>query len=122
MTPEKFRQLVGQRVRALRQEQGLSGSDFARLMRRSRSWVSDAENGRENFTLETLSRFAEALGHDELDLLTFPERNVRQAVIDLTRVVPEDALHDAKTFLLRARDNLKKSEERQRRLRLRVKG
>lgn len=120
MTPEKVKQLVGQRVRALRTEQGLSGSDLARILGKSRSWISDLENGRLNFTVETLNLFAEALGHDELDLFTFPERNVRHEVVNLTREVSEDSLHDAKAFLIRAREELKKAEERHRRVKLRA--
>jgi transcriptional regulator with XRE-family HTH domain len=122
MSPEKVRQLVGQRVRSLRQEQGLTGADLARLIGKAPSWVSDVERGRTNFTVETLNLFAEALGYDEMDFFVFPERNVRHEVVDLTRAVTEDALHETKTFLRRAREGRLKAEERNRRLRYRAKG
>jgi transcriptional regulator with XRE-family HTH domain len=125
MLPEKVRLLLGKRVRDLRLEQGLSGTDLARAMGKSRGFVSDLERGCLNVTLETLNLVAEALGHDECDLLTFPKRileprqqNHRHDVIDLSRDVDEEDLLAAKALLGRAKDLREKTEERQRRLRL----
>jgi transcriptional regulator with XRE-family HTH domain len=121
MLPERVRQLVGKRVRTLRHEQGLSASELARIMNKTRSLVSQLEAGLLNFTNETLNLFAEALGHDELDFYCFPERNVRHAVIDLTRQLNEESLHEVLEFVTRTRDDQKKSEERKRRQRQRAK-
>jgi transcriptional regulator with XRE-family HTH domain len=121
MLPEKVRQLVGQRVRALRQEQGLSASELARVIGRSRSLVTQLEAGQLNFTNETLNLFADALGYDELDLYVFPERNVRHRVIDVLRQLSEDSLHDLLSVAIRTREEQKKTEERHRRLRQRAK-
>jgi transcriptional regulator with XRE-family HTH domain len=121
MLPEKVRQLVGRRARTLRQEQGLSASELARVMDKTRSLVSQFEAGLLNFTNETLNLFAEALGHDELDFYVFPERNVRHAVIDLTRQLDEESLHEVLEFVIRTREDQKKSEERKRRQRERAK-
>jgi transcriptional regulator with XRE-family HTH domain len=121
MLPEKVRQLVGRRVRTLRQEQGLNASELARVMGKTRSLVSQFEAGLLNFTNETLNLFAEALGYDELDFYTFPERNVRHAVIDLTRQLNEESLHNVLEFVIRAREEQKKTEERRRRQRERAK-
>ena len=117
MTPEKVRLLVGQRVRQLRLEQGLTAAELGRIVDKQRTYVSDFENGRLNFTQETLSFFAEALGVDEVDLYTFPERNTRHAVLDMTREASEDGLLDAQAVLIRSREaNRKKTDERNRRL------
>jgi transcriptional regulator with XRE-family HTH domain len=119
MSPEKAKQLVAQRVRDLRKEQGLSGTEFANLIGKSPSWLSDFEHGKYNSTVETLNLMAEALGLDICDLFVFPERNVRHQVFDLTREVSEDSLHDTRTFLIRAREDRKQREERFRRIRAR---
>jgi transcriptional regulator with XRE-family HTH domain len=117
MSPGKVKQLLAQRVRQLRLEQGLTAAAFARIIGKSPSWLSDFEHGKFNSTVETLHLMAEALGHDECDFFVFPDRNVRHEVLDLTRQVSEDDLHDAKTYLIRAREARKKTiEERQRRL------
>jgi transcriptional regulator with XRE-family HTH domain len=125
MLPEKVRLLLGKRVRDLRAEQGLSGAELARLIGKSRGFVSDLERGCLNVTLETLNLIAVALGHDECDLFTFPKRileprqqNHRHDVIDLTRDVDADVLIEAKTLLHRASDARRKAEERRRRLQL----
>ncbi len=117
MSPEKARELLGQRVRELRKEQGLTGVDLARMIGKSRGWVSDFERAQHNVTVETLNLLASALGHDICDLFVWPERNVRHQVFDLTREVNEDQLHDARTFLIRAREDRKRAEERLRRAR-----
>lgn len=60
---------VAARVRSLRETQGLSQAEFARLVGTSRSQVSEVEAGRKSPTLGTLDSFATALGVEVEQLL-----------------------------------------------------
>jgi len=53
---------IGGRLRALRQQRGLSQGDLERASGLARSYISRVEHGHTVPSLETLERFAEALG------------------------------------------------------------
>lgn len=112
-----FRKLFGQRLRTLRQEQKMTGRFLAELADRGKSWVSQVESGKYATGLDTISLFAEVLGIDELDLLTFPENNIRHAVIDLTRKVPRETLYEVRELLLKASQEAEKRKQKQEQLR-----
>lgn len=51
----------------------------------SKGFLSDVERGLARPTVETLMALAERLEVDLLDLVTFPEKSDRQALVDRTR-------------------------------------
>lgn len=52
---------IGKRIKQSRKEQGLSQAELADRMNVSPSYLSDIENGKTNFSLETLIRLTESL-------------------------------------------------------------
>lgn len=60
---------IARRVRQLREDSGLSQDAFARLVPCHRSQVSQVERGVNNLSLDTIERFATALGVDAVSLL-----------------------------------------------------
>ncbi len=62
-------QHVGSRVREIRQDKKLSQTDVASRLRMATPNLQRIEMGRQNVTLSTLARLAEALGVRPLDLL-----------------------------------------------------
>lgn len=60
---------IARRVRQLREDSGLSQDAFARLVPCHRSQVSQVERGVNNLSLDTIERFANALGVDAASLL-----------------------------------------------------
>lgn len=87
-TPDPLAEAIGQRIRQLRQERGLTaesvafGSDVG-----SKGFLSDIERGLAMPSLGTLKVIAEHLGVELLDLVTFPERSDRLALVDQTRAL-----------------------------------
>ncbi len=62
--------LLGQNVRRLRQQRGLSQEELALDAGMKRSYLSDLERGTRNPSVKALGRLAEALGVDPAILLT----------------------------------------------------
>jgi transcriptional regulator with XRE-family HTH domain len=60
---------IARRVQELRSGRGLSQDEFARLVGCHRSQVSQVERGVKNLSVDTIDRFAKALGVDALSLL-----------------------------------------------------
>lgn len=85
-TPDPTARAVGQRIRQLRSERGLTAerlafeSDLA-----SKGYLSDIEHGRASPSLQTLQVIADYLEVLLVDLFTFPENDERQALIDRSR-------------------------------------
>lgn len=63
-------QLLGQNVRRLRTEQGLSQEELAFRAGMKRSYLSDLERGTRNPSVRALGRLAEALKVEAGELLT----------------------------------------------------
>jgi transcriptional regulator with XRE-family HTH domain len=61
--------VFAENLRALRTRKGLSQEALAELAGLHRTYVSSVERCERNVTLETVERFATALGADPLDLL-----------------------------------------------------
>jgi len=112
-----LRKHFGDRLRQLRKEQALTGLVLATMIERDKSWISHVESGKQSTGLDTISLFAEVLAVDEMDLLTFPEVNLRHAINDLTRRVPIETLAEVKDLLVRAaKDSERKEGEKRKRL------
>lgn len=59
---------IGSLIRDLREERGLSQSEFAKRLQTSQSAVARVENGEQNLSTETLSKISAALNRDILTL------------------------------------------------------
>lgn len=68
MSTAPLSEIFAGNLRAIRQERGLSQTEFAALVDMPQSYVSSLENGH-NATFETVDRIAEALGIDRELLL-----------------------------------------------------
>jgi transcriptional regulator with XRE-family HTH domain len=80
----------GQRITALRQEKGLTQHDLAERSGISQSHLSSIEHGRVMVGLRMLDSLARGLDVKLLDVVTFPEQDLRQRLIDgLRRRSPE---------------------------------
>ena len=66
--PETGRRVFGERVRALRQERGLSQERLAELAGVHRTYLSSLERGERNVGLDNINAIAEALGVPPADL------------------------------------------------------
>jgi transcriptional regulator with XRE-family HTH domain len=85
-SPDELALIVGRRIRQLRKEAGLTLEKLAYESELgSKGHLSDIEQGRVRPNIRTLSVLADRLGLLLLDLLTFPEQDERQALIDRTR-------------------------------------
>ncbi|HYG69423.1 MAG TPA: helix-turn-helix transcriptional regulator [Anaeromyxobacteraceae bacterium] len=84
---------VGARVRALREEQGLTLEKLAYESDvGSKGFLSDIEKGLARPTLATLAALAERLEVALLDLVTFPADDERQALVDRSRSAAPELL------------------------------
>lgn len=91
--PDPLAAAVGKRIKQLRTEQGLTAEKLAyESDLRSKGYLSDIEKGLARPTITTLKTIADRLGVEILDLLTFPERDDRQALIDRTRKLSPTAV------------------------------
>lgn len=66
----ELQRMVGENLRRLRTERGLSQEAFADQLGFHRTYVGGVERGERNLTLRTVERLADILGVDPLDLLT----------------------------------------------------
>lgn len=72
----KLYQIVGKRIRTVREEKGLSQEEFAAICHLHRTYIGGIERGERNITLATLQVIAEALKISPVDLLKDPESHV----------------------------------------------
>ena len=85
-TPDPTAKAVGQRIRELRGERGLTAERLAfESELGSKGFLSDIEKGRASPSLHTLQVIADYLEVLLVDLFTFPERDERQQLIDRSR-------------------------------------
>lgn len=61
-------QKIGQLISKIRQERGLTQAEFAKRLKTSQSAVNRIEQGKQNLSLETISRISTALGRDIVSL------------------------------------------------------
>ena len=86
--PDSLSLAVGERIRALRNENGMTIEQLAdESATGSKGHLSNIERGLVRPNIYTLKQVADGLGVKPLDLLTFPKKSVRERLIDLTRFV-----------------------------------
>ena len=84
--PDPLAEAIGRRIRQLREERGLTAEKLAYESELgSKGFLSDIERGLARPTVQTLAVIADYLEVALVDLVTFPERDERQALIDRTR-------------------------------------
>jgi len=94
-TPDSDAKAIGRRIRALRKEVGLTMEKLAyESDLGSKGYLSDIEKGLALPTVKTLRVLAERLGVLPLDLLTDPDRDPRQMLVDRTRHLPAGAVRE----------------------------
>lgn len=64
-----LQRVVGENLRRVRRERGLSQESFADLLGVHRTYMGGLERGERNITLRSLERIAARAGVDPLDLL-----------------------------------------------------
>lgn len=69
----ELQRAVGQNLRALRRERGLSQEEFAHVLGVHRTFMGGVERGERNLTLQTVERLADRLGVDPRTLLAPPD-------------------------------------------------
>jgi transcriptional regulator with XRE-family HTH domain len=85
-SPDELALQVGQRIRAIREEEGLTIQQLAETSELgSKGHLSNMERGLVRPNIQTLKQIADGLGVLPLDLMTFPKHNLRQRLVDLTR-------------------------------------
>lgn len=100
-TPDPLASKIGERVRALRQELGLTAEKLAYSCDFSKGQLSTIEKGLAVPTATTLRTLAEGLEVLPLDLLTFPEDSPREKVVELTRKLSKKELEAILALLQR---------------------
>lgn len=91
--PHPFALRIGQRLRALREERGLTMEKLAyESDLGSKGHISSLERGLMVPTVETIRVISERLEVLPLDLLCFPDRSAREELVDLTRGMNEAQL------------------------------
>lgn len=86
MRPDPLAARIGARIRTLRKEAGLTLEKLAYESEvGSKGFLSDVERGLARPTVETLQAIADRLEVALLDLVTFPDEDERQLLVDRTR-------------------------------------
>ena len=70
-----IKELVGQRIRELRNEIGISQEALANKAEIDRTYVTDVENGRRNISIENLQKLVNALNIEFKDFFNAPSFN-----------------------------------------------
>jgi transcriptional regulator with XRE-family HTH domain len=71
MEPLEAKKLIGLRIKSLRRSEGLSQEELAERMGISSKYLSSIERGKENPTLDTLIRLANALKIEPSEIFNF---------------------------------------------------
>jgi len=89
--PDPLAKRIGARIRQLREEKGLTLEQLAYQRELgdkrygSKGFMSDVERGLARPTVDTLAAIAERLEVKLLDLVTFPDEDERELLVDRTR-------------------------------------
>jgi transcriptional regulator with XRE-family HTH domain len=89
-TPNPMAAKVGARIRALREERGLSLSKLGAASGVSKGSLSGIERGLVLITIATLTNIAHGLGLRPVELLACPEDGPLEAFLDQVRRMSED--------------------------------
>jgi transcriptional regulator with XRE-family HTH domain len=86
IAPDKLAQAVGRRIRELRKQRGLTIQQLADESEiGSKGHLSNIEHGLVRPNIYTVKQVADGLGVLPLDLLTFPDKSLRERLIELSR-------------------------------------
>lgn len=85
LEPDAYTSKVGARLRELRAERNMSLADLADASELSKGHLSSVEHGLAAITTQTIARLAKGLDVPPLYLLTFPNDNDRDQVVELLR-------------------------------------
>lgn len=92
-SPDPLASRIGARIRELRREAGLTLEKLAYESEvGSKGYLSDVEKGLARPSVETLQVIADRLEVALLDLVTFPDEDERQRLIDSTRRLPKGTI------------------------------
>ena len=106
--PDKLALAVGQRIRELREAEGLTIQELAETSDLgSKGHLSNMERGLVRPNINTLKQVADGLGVLPSDLLTFPKEDMRQRLIELTRHLSLRKITETVRWLLRREPNLR---------------
>jgi len=83
--PTELTKLIANRIRALREEYGMTQEQLAFASDLSKGHLSNIERGLVNLTISTIEKLASGFELEMFDLFTFPERNGRHKWTDLGR-------------------------------------
>lgn len=102
IAPDELALEVGQRIRDLRQEQGLTIQELAQTSEiGSKGHLSSMERGLVRPNIQTLKQVADGLGVQPLDLLTFPKQGLRHRLVEITRNLSARKIAETIRWLLR---------------------
>ena len=100
IAPDKLALEVGQRIREIRLAAGLTIEELANTSKLgSKGHLSNMERGLVRPNIQTLKLIANGLGVLPLDLMTFPKKNARQKLVDLTRTLSVKQLNETLRWL-----------------------
>ena len=75
---KKEKTTIGRKIAQLRKAQGLNQTEFAKILGLTRRAIEYYENEANSLTIDTLTKFAEALRTDPKELLGENENNISQ--------------------------------------------
>ncbi len=102
-SPDELALEVGQRIREIREEEGLTIQELAETSELgSKGHLSNMERGLVRPNIQTLKQVADGLGVMPLDLMTFPKNNLRHKLVDLTRQLSLKRLGDTIRWLVKS--------------------
>lgn len=76
-----IRENLGRRIRALREERGMSQYTFARMISMDRSYLIAVEKGRRNISIDNLAKIARGLGISLSYMLEGADDSISMAAI-----------------------------------------
>jgi XRE family transcriptional regulator, aerobic/anaerobic benzoate catabolism transcriptional regulator len=100
---DAFLRGVGERLRTLRAQRGVTRRDLSRLSRVSERYIAQLESGTGNISILLLRRIARALGIGTEDLVgDRPDRTVERRLLEqVVAALPENRLEEARGLLQR---------------------
>jgi transcriptional regulator with XRE-family HTH domain len=96
-----FRSHLGERLKELREEQGLKAHEVAAIVGIDVTHLYNIEAARANASVDLLVALATTYKVDVADLFTFPRLHARHALREWARLTPAAKLDEAKAALER---------------------
>lgn len=93
------KELIGSRIRSLREAQGLTQEKLAEVMDINSKYLSNIERGKENPTLDMLIKFADALKVEMWEMFDFGHevgvKELKDTLTKFMKVADEEKLRTA---------------------------